>query len=181
MLLLIHNYVSDVTNLENYNREPTEQQVQDYDNDLVWAVRESDLPTISELAQSGKTMGACNRYSESIMHMACRRASLEVIRFMHEHGASFEQIDDFGRSPLHDACWRSEPNFELIAYILDERKDLLRGMDARGATPLDYVPREHWEQWRKFIDTNKEKYWSAEPSEDSLSESKSLESSLSGP
>ena len=140
----------------------------------MWAVRESDLPTIEDLAHSGKTMAACNQYSESIMHMACRRSSFEVVRFMHEHGASFDQIDDYGRTPLHDACWRSEPHFELIAYILDHRKDLLRGKDARGSTPLDYVPREHWDQWRKFIDTHKEKYWSADLSSDSLSDHDSL-------
>lgn len=143
-----------------YHRRPTFAQLNDYDNELVLAVRNSDILLLKDLAQRDKTMSACNRHSESIMHMACRRSTLEVVRFMHEHGAALDQIDDYGRTPLHDACWRAEPHFELIEFILEQRVDLLRRADTRGSTPLNYVPEEHWGVWCTFIDTNKDKYWS---------------------
>lgn len=142
-----------------FHRQPSDSQLQDYDNELVWAVRTSNIEKVERLAQEGKDMGACNKYSESIMHMACRRSSFEMVKLLHEHGARFDQVDDYGRTPLHDACWRAEPHFGLIAYILDRQECLLRSADTRGSTPLKYVQKPHWEEWRAFLLANREKYW----------------------
>lgn len=104
-------------------------------------------------------MAACNRYSESVLHMACRRSSYETIRFMVDKVDSIFLVDDFGRTPLHDACWRPEPHFAITALLLDLNLDMIRCKDKRGATPLDYVRKEHWPLWCAFLDCQKDKYW----------------------
>lgn len=108
-------------------------------------------------------MSACNRFSESIVHMACRRSSKEVVEFLLEHGADIELIDDFGRTPLHDACWRPEPQFDVVTMICDRNLDLLRYSDLRGSIPLNYVREEHWVQWCGFLFNQIEKYWVLRP------------------
>eukprot|EP01040_Poterioochromonas_malhamensis_P003977 gene3977-4254_t len=140
-------------------RPPTIKQLQDYDNEIVWAVRNSDLPKVKELQQSGKCMSACNRFSESIVHMACRRSEKEVVQFLINSGADVSIVDDFGRTPLHDACWRPEPRFDIVTMILDVNCGLLRLADLRGSTPLNYVREEHWVQWCAYLFNQLEKYW----------------------
>ncbi len=105
------------------------------------------------------SMSACNRYSESVLHMACRRSSYETIRFMLDKVDTLLLVDDFGRTPLHDACWRPEPHFAIVALLLDVNFDLLRCKDKRGSTPLDYVRKDHWPYWCAFLDCQKDKYW----------------------
>jgi hypothetical protein len=149
-----------IPSLSRYeNRCPSEKQIRDYDNDLVWAIRNSDLPRIKELHSQGRSLSACNRFSESIVHMACRRSSIEVIKFLLDNGADITISDDYGRTPLHDACWRPEPCFDIVALLLNHNLDLLRFQDVRGFIPLHYVREEHWLQWCAFFFNQIEKYW----------------------
>lgn len=161
---------------------PSEKQIEDYDLAIVNAVRLSDLEALDQMHKDGKryvaplpcgydvqllianigdvySMSACNRYSESVLHMACRRSSYETIRFMVDKIDSIFLVDDFGRTPLHDACWRPEPHFAITALLLDLNLDMIRCKDKRGATPLDYVRKEHWPLWCAFLDCQKDKYW----------------------
>lgn len=109
------------------------------------------------------SMTACNRYSESIVHMACRRSENEIVQFLLQHGADFSIVDDCGRTALHDACWRPEPRFDIVVLIMDAHLDLVRHVDARGAIPLKYVREEHWLQWCAFLFNQIEKYWAPKP------------------
>eukprot|EP01033_Poteriospumella_lacustris_P015647 gene15648-11196_t len=138
---------------------PSGKQIEDYDLAMVNAVRLSDLEALEQMCRDGKSMAASNRYSESVLHMACRRSSYETIRFMVGKVDSIFLVDDFGRTPLHDACWRPEPQFAITALLLDLNLDMIRCKDKRGATPLDYVRKEHWPLWCAFLDCQKDKYW----------------------
>ena len=104
-------------------------------------------------------MSACNKFSESIVHMACRRADYDVVDFVINNGGNIFMIDDYGRTPLHDACWRPEPRFDIVTLLLDKDLTLLRMVDARGAMPLHYVRQEHWLNWCAYFFHQKEKYW----------------------
>ena len=105
-------------------------------------------------------MVACNKFCESIVHMACRQSSFEVVDFVLSHVETDKWlVDDFGRTPLHDACWRSEPRFDVVTIILDRNLDLLRVEDIRGALPLNYVRQDQWLQWCAYFFHQKEKYW----------------------
>lgn len=140
-------------------RVPSASQVQDYDNELVWAVRQSNLDKLIQLYQFGRSLSACNWFSESVVHMACRRSTYSVVEFILTHGGDPAIIDDYGRTPLHDACWRVEPAYDIVTMLIDTNPDLLRFKDARGSTPLNYVREEHWLQWCTYLFHQRDKYW----------------------
>mmetsp|Transcript_5122 Transcript_5122/g.10329 ORF Transcript_5122/g.10329 Transcript_5122/m.10329 type:complete len:109 (-) Transcript_5122:51-377(-) len=71
--------------------------------------------------------------------------------FVVEANVSLKVRDDFGRTPLHDACWTQEPNYELVSLIIQKEPDLVFISDKRGHTPLQYVRHQHWSSWSKFI------------------------------
>lgn len=126
---------------------------------LVEAVRRTDLSTLNSLAAQGIDMGAANRFGESVVHLATRRGSAPVLEFLLSHGASLHICDDYGKTPLHDAFWASEPRFDLVSMILERDWRLLRAADVRGATPFRYAKKRHWGKWCDFLDRVKDLYW----------------------
>jgi len=131
----------------------------DYDKSMVTAVRSSDLPTLKGFYAEGRSMSACNKFSESIVHMACRRSQFDMVDFIVRHGGDICIVDDYGRTPLHDACWRLSPQFDIVTLLLDRNVDLIRMIDVRGASPLKYVPENMWLQWCAYFHHQKDKYW----------------------
>lgn len=91
--------------------------------------------------------------------MACRQAEFNVVHYLLTNGANFSIVDDFGRTPLHDACWRPEPRFDIVTLILENDLTLLRLADVRGSIPLNYVREDHWLQWCAYFYHQKEKFW----------------------
>mmetsp|Transcript_7706 Transcript_7706/g.11710 ORF Transcript_7706/g.11710 Transcript_7706/m.11710 type:complete len:177 (-) Transcript_7706:60-590(-) len=92
--------------------------------------------------------------------MICRRGDHDLLKLFMKYGCSLQVCDDFGRTPLHDACWTSKPNFEIIDLILTKDRRLMNIVDCRGSSPLSYVKREHWNDWIQFFERVKEKFWS---------------------
>lgn len=140
---------------------PTPKQVSDYDVDIVNAVRTSDMNALKRLFAEGRSMSACNKFSESIVHMACRRSSFVMVDFILRNGGHTDLVDDYGRTPLHDACWRMIPQFDVVTLLLDRNIDLLRVMDVRGAHALKYVGPDQWLEWCAYFYYQKDKYWPA--------------------
>ena len=81
-----------------YQKLPTADQVNCYKADIVAAVRENDVETLRAMHKAGRCMSACNRYGESIIHMACRRGNRQALAFLIQCGASVGVTDDFGRT-----------------------------------------------------------------------------------
>jgi ankyrin repeat protein len=142
-----------------YRRKPTLKEMEDYDNDILTAIRLSDLNKLKSMKEDGRTLTACNRYGESIVHMACRRSDFNIVEYVLDNIEEQCLIDDYGRTPLHDACWRSEPRFDIVTLLLDKNINLLRFQDVRGSNPLNYVREEHWLQWCAYFFHQKDKYW----------------------
>lgn len=82
-----------------------------------------------------------------------------MLRVLKENGCALQVTDDFGRTPLHDACWTAEPNFETVEMILNDDERLLHIVDCRGSSPLSYVKRDHWGKWIAFFQTKIDVYW----------------------
>ena len=91
--------------------------------------------------------------------MACRRGDLEVLTFLVSTGAIINVADDFGRTPLHDACWTPEPRFDVVTFLLNRNLDMLRVLDKRGSSPLAYIQREHHAIWCAYFNYQKEVWW----------------------
>uniref|UniRef100_A0A7S3Q2F6 Uncharacterized protein n=2 Tax=Chaetoceros debilis TaxID=122233 RepID=A0A7S3Q2F6_9STRA len=144
--------------MQGFFHEYTETEKDSYDNEVCKAVRSLNLDEIKTMHSQGRTFQCSNRFGESLMHMACRRGSSEVVNFLvEEAGVSIRCCDDFGRTPFHDACWSSIPNFDLIEFLIAKCPSMLLMCDKRGHTPLQYTRREHWVTWITFLGTQKSK------------------------
>jgi hypothetical protein len=59
--------------------------------------------------------------------------------------------DDFGRSPLHDACWNPEPQLEIASWIMQRDPSLFLIADKRGFSPFQYARPSDYPVWRQFL------------------------------
>lgn len=138
--------------LENFFLEMTPDNVAGYEAEVISAVRQENIQELRSMLHSGKNLQCCNRFGESIVHMACRRGSERVLKFLLEEAqVSIRLRDDYGRTPLHDACWTQEPAFGVMAMLIKQCPDLLLMSDKRGHTPLSYARRDHWGSWCEFL------------------------------
>jgi ankyrin repeat protein len=131
---------------------PTPEMVQAYTMEATKAVRDNDLDKLRELHDSGVVLECCNRFGDSLVHIACRRGHTRMVKFLVEEvKASVHFVDDLKRTPLHDACWTAEPNFEIVDLLLRVAPELILCADKRGDTPFNYARKIHWKQWARFL------------------------------
>jgi len=96
---------------------------------------------------------------ETLIHMICkyctRPDTLQI--FLKQTGVDIRVSDEFGRTPLHYACWRDEPCFRMIDNMITSRDmlDMFLLTDLHGSAPLSYVPRHHWKQYISYINSRK--------------------------
>ena len=130
-----------------------------YDQETVNAIRSNDMVNLRRLHSQEKNFQCGNRNGETLIHLACRRSSPEVVSFLvNEAGVSLFVRDDMGRTPWHDACWRKEPELELLDLLLEQAPALLLLRDKRGHAPLDYGRREHWGVLVPFLRQRTDKF-----------------------
>jgi ankyrin repeat protein len=133
--------------------KPSKDVTDSYDMEVVRAIRERDLTKLRSMLSEGKSFDASNRFGETLMHMACRRGCVEIVNFLiHEARVKVDVRDDLGRSALHDACWTTEPNFDVMDVLMKQFPlDMLLSEDVRGHTPFHYARKEHWDDWVAFL------------------------------
>mmetsp|Transcript_9520 Transcript_9520/g.13799 ORF Transcript_9520/g.13799 Transcript_9520/m.13799 type:complete len:776 (+) Transcript_9520:576-2903(+) len=142
-----------------YYCKPTDLQKASYGMKFIQAVRSSDADLLRKLLSAGLSPNPCNAFGESIIHMVCRRGDHKLLEIFLEHGSAIQVSDDFGRTPLHDACWTTTPCFKSVKLLLNKDPRLLHIVDCRGAAPLSYVKRENWGQWINFFEEQKAVWW----------------------
>ena len=140
--------------------EPTPDMLEAYGMELLTAVRNNDLETVKRLFEEEGNVfksgvNACNRFGESILHIACRRGHLPMVQFLVVTvGLQITTIrDDYHRTPLHDAFWTSKASYDVVDFLLKQPNamELLLLKDKRGFTPLDYSHGEDHERWLRFL------------------------------
>lgn len=142
-----------------HRRAPSDKQITSYDNNMLRALQHSDLLAVMALYNNGYHMNACNKFRESTLHFAARKCTPRVVKFMLDIVGSEWILDDIGRTPLHDACWRSPANFSVVMLLMDCDINMLFTVDSRGHSPLDYAHREDWSKWCAFLHVVVDKYW----------------------
>ena len=143
------------SDLKNFFQKPSQDEVDSYGFDVLRAVRDGDVAFLRKYHEQGKSLNICNRFGESLLHLACRKQLVPVVDFLlNEANVPAQVCDDYGRTPMHDACWTPEPNFEVVDLILAKCPDLLLIKDKRGHTPLFYARREHWGNWLRHLGRN---------------------------
>ena len=142
-----------------YYNKPSELQKASYHIHLIGLARSEDAEGFQAVMQAGISPNPCNQHGESLIHTICRKGSHNLLKIMLESGSSVQVSDDYGRTPLHDACWASKPSFEIVKMILQRDIRLLHMTDARDAVPLSYVHKEDWKAWIEFLDSCKDEFW----------------------
>jgi len=125
--------------------------------------RSTTQPTEHKNLPHATFFRCCNQFGESLLHLACRRGRTDMVKFLLEESRttattsliSARQMlafhDDYHKTPFHDACWTPTPQFALIDLLLRVAPEQVLQQDIRGHTPLDYVRREDYPQWLKFL------------------------------
>ena len=136
--------------------KPTATMIAEYSTEIVRAVRANDVATARRLYQEGKfTSNACNRFGESILHIACRRGHLGMVQFLLEDvGLNVHDLrDDYQRTVLHDAFWTPQAAYDVVDYLLQQpyAVDLLLLPDQRGFTPVHYARADDRGKWLHFF------------------------------
>lgn len=144
--------ISSSLAMEGFFADPTEEETNAYTHDVLTAIRTRDIEKLREFHESGRPLKCSNTFGESLLHLACRRGFVDVASFLvQDAGVTVQVRDDYGRTPLHDACWTCEPNFELLELIMTACPSLLFISDKRGNTPLEYTRPEQWQAYNEFL------------------------------
>jgi hypothetical protein len=141
-------------------QKPTPVMIASHRTDVVAAVRRNDLDTIRRMHRDGDlVVNACNKFGESILHIACHRGHTSMVKYMlDEMNIQVQTIrDDYHRTALHDACWTTEPAFEVVDMLLAAAPEHILLKDERGFTPFDYVRRQDHGKWLRFLWERKHK------------------------
>jgi len=132
---------------------PTQEMIETYTPEILNAIRSNDLETLKKLHSESKlNVNGCNKFGDSLLHLACRRSHTAIVEFLlKEVKVDIRIRDDFHRTPLHDAAWTPTPNFDLVNFLIKECPEHLYMADVRGFTPLDYVRKDDWGKWLRFL------------------------------
>jgi hypothetical protein len=135
----------------------SEEEMEHYDMAVVSAIRNKDVHTLRTLWEQGHCMDASNRCGETLLHLACRRGDLATVQFLiEEAGVSPDVCDNLGRSIVHDACWKSVADVELMDVLIRSvSPHMFLAQDMRGHTPFDFARKQHWGVWNKFLRHNR--------------------------
>lgn len=152
LLSLSQSNVVNGSELKCFFHKYSDIEMEAYGIDVANAVRSRNVERLERLHKQGQIFQCSNRFGESILHMACRQSSYEVVKFLVDQAKVTVRIkDDFGRTPLHDAFFSPSPNSDLVALLIEECPSLLFISDVRGHTPLQYARAEHFEYWKQFL------------------------------
>jgi Ankyrin repeats (3 copies) len=142
---------------------PTALQQASYSRYLIDLIKAHDATAFRACLTSGLSANPCNTFGESLLHMVCRRGDAELLQIMlDDAGTDLHVADDYGRTPLHDACWAPSLFPDVLSLVLRHdpaNVSMFFMQDARGALPLSYVRKEHWADWILFLDRDKDLYW----------------------
>jgi hypothetical protein len=143
---------------------PTEEQLAGYTTRVVSAARNNDLDELKRIYYSQQQqqqqqdedrtcrIDAISQFGESLLHLACRRGYTEMVTFLVETcQVPARVVDDFGRNPVHDACWNPMPQLQICRTLMNRDPMLFLQADKRGFTPFEYARPQHWSQWKKFL------------------------------
>jgi hypothetical protein len=136
-----------------------QSELKSYSKELLTSIGDGDIPALQHMLQNKKHILACNRFGESTLHIACRKSNIDVVQLIFDHEDCPVMIDDYGRSPLHDAMWAISPNFEVIDILLEYSVEMLYLTDNRGFSPLHYIRKEHILSLCLYFYSRRDRFW----------------------
>ena len=147
--------VRNALELQNYFATIREDQMDAYNVEIVSATRNHDVQQLRSIfTERGRAALDCyNRFGEGLLNLACRRGFKEIVEFLLVEPVSLDPrvCDDYGRTPLHDACWNPEPQLEICGLLMHVEPSLFLVADKRNFTPFQYARTGDWHIWRDFL------------------------------
>jgi hypothetical protein len=138
--------------LENFFVPVTPESIAAFDCAVLYAVRTQDIETLENMHRAGRTLQCGNQFGETIVHTASRTGLVQVLKYLiHDAHVNVRVVCDYGRTPLHDACWTAYPLWPVIDLLLNACPDFLFICDKRGFTPLQYIRPEHAGEWCEYL------------------------------
>jgi len=138
----------------------SEARMKGYTMELTTAVRTGDLGALKSLSEQGTSMSACNKFGESILHLAARNpGGRSVFKFMLESSNDLYIRDDQGKTLLHDACWSNEPRFDVVTEVLRRDPWFFLYTDNRGHSAFSYIKEGHRQIWQRYLEKAKDYFW----------------------
>ena len=148
--------------LQDFFSEIREDQMAAYSTDVVSAARANNVQQLQAyFAERGRPALDCfNRFGEGLLNLACRRGFQDMVDYLLSPTVALNvrTRDDYGRTPLHDACWAPEPQLRICTRILKEDPSLFFIADKRGYTPFQYARSSDWHIWRAFLFRNRHQF-----------------------
>lgn len=133
----------------------SDEQLAAYNVDILSKARENDIDSLRTILNTqGRSALECfNQFGEGLLNLACRRGFVQLVQFLLSEEVNLNPriCDDYGRTPVHDACWNPEPQIEICSWLLKRDPFLFLVSDKRGFCPFDYARRNDWKVWRSFI------------------------------
>jgi GAF domain-containing protein len=138
-----------------FHRQDTEAQIAAYSVEVCTVTRENDVNKLRAYheAYGDQSLDCFNRFGEGLLNTACRRGFKDIVHFLLSPpvSLSLHVRDDYGRTPMHDACWNPEPQLDICTWICEQDPSLLLVSDKRGFTPFQYARKGDWHVWRQFL------------------------------
>jgi len=152
--------VRPALNLNDFFPKNTEAQIAAYNVEVVSVTRENNVAALRNLCKENgrESLDCFNRFGEGLLNLACRRGFKEMVQMLlsDEVDLDVRIHDDYGRTPLHDACWNPEPQLDICTWIMRKDPSLFLVADKRGFTPFQYARKSHWHIWRQFLHDNRD-------------------------
>lgn len=147
--------VKNGNDLKDHFAVITENQMAAYNMTVVCATRLNQVDRLRILRnEKGRdTLNCFNRFGEGLLNMACRRGFKDIVSYLLSDDVHLDVRvrDDFGRTPMHDACWNPEPQLEICHRLMEKDPSLFLVADKRCFTPFQYARKSDWHVWRQFI------------------------------
>ena len=138
-----------------FQKQDTEAQMAAYSMQVCTVTRENDVNKLKAYhdANGVQSLDCFNRFGEGLLNMTCRRGFKEIVHFLLSPPVSLSVRvrDDYGRTPMHDACWNPEPQLDICTWICQQDPSLFLVTDKRGFTPFQYARKGDWHVWRQFL------------------------------
>lgn len=145
--------------ISKYFSKPSQLQKASFGTAITKTINARDCKLFRKLLSCGLSPNPSNQFGDSILNTVCRRGHEDLFSVMIDCDASVLTSDQFGRTPLHFACWSSKVNFTMVEKILSFDVNILRAKDKVGKTPLDYISVDKWDVWNQFLNSKKDVYW----------------------
>jgi ankyrin repeat protein len=97
-----------------YYNSTTQLQQLSYHQHIIDLVKDNEVDKLRALFAAGLSTNPANVHGEGLVNLVCRISAVDVLKVMIDSGCDIQVSDDYGRTPLHDACWSAKPACKFI-------------------------------------------------------------------